>query len=340
MSARGPFTPHEFKPEELDPATVELVTEDIDPSALPAEPDIVALEAPAPSRTRFGDWFWGGFGVLLGGGLIYETWRWIADLFTGNPILGSAFALALLAAVIGASGVVWREIRALMSLHNIENLRQLSARIKDEDTHGQAGTVIPPLEKIYRDREDVAEALARFEARDDEALSDSERMTLFARTVLEPLDKRAYRLVMAGARDISVLTAISPLGLLDGLIVFGRNLMTMRQVAGLYGVRPGFFATLGLIKRSLRNLAIAGMAELVTDTATSQLGASLMGLLSAKAGQGMTNGILAARFGLATIVQCRPLAFEEGEMPKLAHIRKELFGADADKLPGTATGGR
>ena len=62
-------------------------------------------------------------------------------------------------------------------------------------------------------------AIERFHSQASDALNDGERVRLFATTVLTPLDRRAYQAVTTCARDIGALTALSPLGVLDGLIV-------------------------------------------------------------------------------------------------------------------------
>ena len=51
--------------------------------------------------------------------------------------------------------------------------------------------------------------------------------------------------VTLGARDIGALTALSPLGVLDGLIVPWRTLSMLRAIAELYGARPGAAASIG-----------------------------------------------------------------------------------------------
>jgi len=167
--------------------------------------------------------------------------------------------------------------------------------------------------------------IERFHGQASDALNDGERVQLFAASVLTPLDRRAYQLVKTGARDIGALTALSPLGVLDGLIVAGRTLAMLRAIARVYGVRPGAAATTALLRRTLRNVIAAGIGELVSDAAVETLGASLLAFLSTRAGQGVLNGVLAARLGLSAMQLCRPLPFAKDELPSLKQLRKELF---------------
>ena len=70
-------------------------------------------------------------------------------------------------------------------------------------------------------------------------MSDGELLRLFERRVLAPVDREAYRLVLQSSRDIGLLTALSPLGLLDGVLVLWRTSILFRSIARLYGMAPG-----------------------------------------------------------------------------------------------------
>ena len=191
--------------------------------------------------------------------------------------------------------------------------------------HGQAGALLARIERLYDGRAELQERLASFRGQASDALSDGEQLRLFAATVLGPLDQSAYQIVRRGARDIGALTALSPLGLLDGVLVLARTLAMLRAIARLYGVRPGALASLSLLRRTLRNVLAAGVGELMSDAAVEATGATLLSTLSARAGQGVVNGLLAAKLGLAAMQLCRPLPFTAAELPTLRQLRTELF---------------
>ena len=50
------------------------------------------------------------------------------------------------------------------------------------------------------------------------------------------------------------------------------------------------------------------------------LGGSLLGKLSRRFGEGMVNGALTARVGVAAMEVCRPLAFSESKRPSVRGI--------------------
>jgi putative membrane protein len=193
------------------------------------------------------------------------------------------------------------------------------------EAHGEAEDFLRKVEKLYRDRQDLDQPIWRFHDQASDALNDRERLELFAHHVFGPMDKAAYQIVKAGGRDIAVLTALTPIGALDSLIVMVRTVGMMRAIARLYGVRPGFAATFRLIRRGVRNIVIAGVGDLLSHAAVETAGASLLRVLSARAGQGAVNGLLAARIGLSVMQICRPLPFAEDELPSLKKLRTEIF---------------
>ncbi len=308
-----------LRPFELDPAAARIL-----PETEPAPPRTVE-QRPADSR--------GGHrrrtGILLLGGLlgllVFQSVLYVRDLVAESPWLGWPFA-ALLGLVGAASlALVGREVRDVRRLARRAALRDRAARLAGSELHGEAPKLLEAIARELVGPGESGRAVETFRERASDALADGERLVLFERTVLAPLDRRAYRLVLESARDIGLLTALSPLGLLDGLVVLWRTLHLLKAIALLYGMAPGPAAGLALFRNCLRNAALAGMADLVTQATLEHAGASLLASLSARAGQGAGNALLAAKLGLEAIRETRPLPFLAEEPPRLAHIRKALF---------------
>jgi putative membrane protein len=314
-------------PFELDPTTVGSL--EVVPPAAPAAP--VAVEPEGGPRRFWLRLFLGAGAALLVALLGLEAYEFLAGLFERWPVLGAAFALLLVLVAAGALGILGRELADLRRLERAEQLRLEGERLIASEIHGQADAYLGRLEQLYRGRADLAERIARFEVQSSDALNDGEQLRLFGKTVLAPLDRQGRQLVIRGARDIGALTALSPLGVLDGLIVLWRTLSMLRAIARLYGVRPGAAASLRLLRRTLAHVLAAGAGELLSDAAIEAAGASLLSVLSARVGQGAVHGLLAARLGLAALQICRPLPFVEGELPSMKQLRTELLGGDAPK---------
>lgn len=318
MTERGPIAPFELDPRQAD--RLELVR----PEAPPA-PVVVERTVMPQSRRPWLRLFFAAGAVLLIGWLGLEAYDFVAGLFARSSALGVAFAVVLALVALGAIGALGRELADLRRLERAEQLRLTGERLIASELHGQADAYVEQLERLYRGRADLAEPLARFARQTSDALNDGERLRLFARTVLAPLDRQARRLVTRGARDIGALTALSPLGLLDSAIVLWRTLLMLRAIAGLYGVRPGPAASIRLLRRTLAHVLAAGVGELMSDAAVETAGASLLSVISTRIGQGAVHGLLAARLGLAAVQICRPLPFVEGELPSMKQLRAELF---------------
>jgi putative membrane protein len=316
--------PSRIAPFELDPTTAGGLEVVPPPSPAPLVPE----PAERPPRRPWLRLFLGAGATLLIALLGLEAYDLLAGLFERSPLLGGGFALLLALVAAGALGALGRELADLRRLDRAEQLREVGERLLPSEVHGQADAYLARLEQLYRGRADLADAIDRFHTQTSDALNDGERLRLFARTVLAPLDRQGRRLVTLGARDIGALTALSPLGILDGLIVLWRTLSMLRAIARLYGVRPGAAASIRLLRRTLAHVLAAGVGELLSDAAVEAAGASLLSVLSARAGQGAMHGLLAARLGLAALQICRPVPFLEGELPSMKQLRAELLGTD------------
>jgi len=319
MSGREPIAPFELDPERIAPERMILVEPE------PALPAAVEIEPAPPPRRPWRRMLLLGGGAFLAAVLGLEAYDFVVNLYARSSVLGTGFSLLLALAAAGALGLLGSEVASLRKLARLGDLRTSAAHLYGSQVHGQVDGLLESIERVYRDRDELKAPIEAFHGHASDALNDGERVQLFARTVLAPLDKRAYQLVRTGARDIGALTALSPLGLLDGLIVLGRTLAMLRAIARLYGIRPGTVATLTLLRRTLRNVVAAGVAELVSDAAVETLGASLLSFVSSRAGQGVVNGVLAARLGLSAMQLCRPLPFAEDQLPSLKQLRGELF---------------
>ncbi len=312
------------RPFELDPEDAQVVDE--------AKPPAPVASGKPPPRARFQLgwwWFFGGTALvtalLLVADAIASTATWIVT----QPVFGYPLA-ALLAATL-AVGVVSlvREWIAVRRLGSLALHRQDAERMLTSELHGQSQPLIEPVLARAGDR---TELVQRYREHDSDALSDGERIKLFERTVVIGMDDEAYQAVVRGSRDIGVLTAISPLGLLDAALVLWRTLAMLRAVARAYALPMGAVAGAMLLRRSIRNMLLAGLADLVTHGAADAMGAGFLRLVSAKAGQGAANAMLSARLGCEAMALVRPVPFVLGERPNLKRLAGRILGP-ADKAP-------
>ncbi len=101
----------------------------------------------------------------------------------------------------------------------------------------------------------------------------------------------------------------------------------IRDLATLYGGRPGFISSISLIGKVFQSLIYAGVSERVAESLSDILGGSLLSVVSTQLAQGVGSGILTARVGLHAMQTCRPLPFREDEQPKWQSIAREIWAS-------------
>ena len=149
---------------------------------------------------------------------------------------------------------------------------------------------------------------------------------MYKRQLLSSLDRAAEREVAAAARQVATVTALVPLALADVVAALTSNLRMIRRVAEIYGGRGGVLGSWRLTRAVMTHLVATGAVAVGDDMLEPILGGSIIGKISRRFGEGLVNGALTARVGVAAIEVCRPLTFSEGQRPKARHLVKQALG--------------
>lgn len=216
--------------------------------------------------------------------------------------------------------IALREIWALARLKRLGRLRQDAERAAVHGDKQLASSVGARLKGLYRHREELAWAQARFAEHENDIMDAGEFLTLAERQLISPLDAEAHAIVAQSAKRISVLTAVSPLALLDMAFVGAENLRMIRRISTAYGARPGTLSLLRLAREVVTHIVLTGEIAIGDDLIHQMIGHGVTAKLSARLGEGVFNGALTARIGIAAIDVCRPLPFIEGLRPRLRDI--------------------
>jgi putative membrane protein len=124
--------------------------------------------------------------------------------------------------------------------------------------------------------------------------------------------------------------------------VFITALVLIRKLANLYGGRPGTLGLLWLVRLVITHLAATGAMAAGDSIVQQMLGHGVAAKLSARLGEGVLNGLLTARLGLAAIEVARPLPFAALPPPSMADLAGGLLrrsGEPEAKPPSISSAG-
>lgn len=294
--------------------------------ALPVDEAASAAVAPEPRRKGR---FWRGLALWSGGtlvslGLALAAERLIRDLFARYEWLGWA-GLGLLALFVLALAIlVAREILGLLRLRTLDKLRESAILAIAGDNLPQARAISNELMGLYAGRPDLARARTGLAADAKSILDGAELIRVTERALMAPLDARARALTAASARRVALVTAVSPRALIDIAFVVFESFRLARNLADLYGARPGLFGFMRLIGSILAHLAVTGGLVLTDGVVEQLVGQGLATKLSARLGEGVVNGLMTVRVGIAAIRVVRPLPFETQKSPTVTDFVPEL----------------
>ncbi|MGX1346750.1 putative membrane protein [Bradyrhizobium elkanii] len=306
----------------LTRGTIQIVPE-AEPAQLPVPLDTPLV--PARRGFRWGTLFWSAVAglVVLGTGL--GVINLVEDLFARNEGLGVlGLGMAVIAAVALAV-VTTRELVGLARLATIEKLHLRAAEVLISDDRAASRVIVADLLKLAHQTPQLARARSTLQSHTDDIIDGADMIRLAERELMTPLDEEARRLVSTAAQRVSVVTAVSPRALFDVLFVFVASLRMIRQLARLYGGRPGALGMIRLLRHVIAHLAITGGMAASDSLIQQMLGHGIAAKLSQRLGEGMLNGLLTARLGLAAIDVTRPLPFNALPRPALTDLAKDLI---------------
>jgi len=118
--------------------------------------------------------------------------------------------------------------------------------------------------------------------------------------------------------------------LADVVAVLFSNLRMIRRIAEIYGGRSGLVGSWRITRNVLAHLVATGAVAVGDDLIGSLAGGGILSKVSRRFGEGVVNGALTARVGVATMQVCRPLPFRQIQRPKvrnlIANALTGLFG--------------
>jgi putative membrane protein len=271
-------------------------------------------------------WFWRLALTLLGTVTSIAAWNYVTALITANPLLGWAVSVLLAGFLLVLALIALKEIAAFSRMSRVDHLQHAAREARANDDLKAARKTVTQLTALYAGREDTRWGRDRLKAREAEMFDGGALLDLAERELLSPLDAAAEAEVQAAARQVATVTALVPLALADVMTALTANLRMIRRIAEIYSGRSGTLGSWRLTRAVLSHLVATGAVAVGDDLLEPILGGGLVGKLSRRFGEGLVNGALTARVGVAAIEVCRPMPFAAMEKPSTRKLVRGALG--------------
>ena len=264
------------------------------------------------------------------------AWDFVNGLIARSPVLAAA-AMALLALFLAVClAIVIRELGALARLRRVDRYHAEAEGIRASGDLERARAFARKLGSFYRGRSDVTWGVRRLEDTAKESFDAETILGAVEDQLLAPLDTLAMREVEAAARQVATVTALVPLAFADVVAALTANLRMIRRIAQVYGGRSGTLGSWRLTRAVITHLVATGAVAVGDDMLGSLGGGHVLGRISRRFGEGLVNGALTARVGVAAMEVCRPVPFSAAKRPRVSALVGRaltgLFDKDSAKL--------
>jgi putative membrane protein len=257
-----------------------------------------------------------GLGIFLLGLIGIELVQFIEGAYTHSTALGVAAAICVAAGCGGALYWLAAELRGLWRLRSAERLRRLIPFALTDELKAE----IDAAAGILAHDPSLREAVATYRGARAAHHTGPDSLELFSRFVLAPADRLAEAAIRRAATQAFAINAVSPTALLDTLLFAARALRLIREIAEIYGQRPGLAGTVHLLRRLAGGAAMVGTVDLVGGILVQQLGGAVIERLSASAAESAYAAQKMARLGIIAMALCRPVDFRPGELPSMGGL--------------------
>jgi len=262
-----------------------------------------------------------GLGILVVGVVGINLVQFVDSAFALGTGVGILAAAAVAAGAGGALYWLTAELLGLVRLRSAERLRRLipSALASELKLEIDAAAAIVARDPL------LAAAVNSYRAVLEPHHTGRDALELFSRFVLAPADQLAQAAIRRASAQAFAINAISPTVLLDTLLFAARATRLVREIAEIYGQRPGLTGTVHLLRRLASGAGLVGAVDVVGGVIAQQLGGAVLEHVSASAAESAYAAQKMARLGLVAMASCRPIEFRPGEAPSLPGLVSSLL---------------
>jgi putative membrane protein len=248
---------------------------------------------------------WIGLGLagLIGSWGVVSLVDFVVGQFYRSQVLGwvtvGMFVVSggLLAFGLSREAMAWRSLRHVDALNGMLGRKDIPI----EELRAEVLRWLTDIRGSLKNAGGTVEAVSK-------AAINIEIMAILEKQVTAPMEQAALRAGAQAAVEASALVAMIPSPALEGAIAGIRSLLLVRQIARIYGIRPGLVATVMLLQRIAWTVAtVAGtdlLAHKVLETTLHKL-PYVKDLMSSFPEVSLT-AIRLYRLAAATAVACSP----------------------------------
>lgn len=304
----------------LPPLAPQVIPTEHTERVTPPEPALLPAVTPAPVRRRDRVVTLGlaGVAVFFVGWLAVDAVGWVSAAFERSAALGTLAAMALTAGVAGAGAVIARELASLFRLKNVETIHRRFAEHRVPASEAR-GAIAEVLAVIPRERE-VEAAIEAFQRQVQLHHSTAQQLELLSRTVMKPLDRQAEAHVRTAVLRAFGITAISPTAVTDAAFFLACGVRMVRGIAASYGHRPTAATTAHLLRRLVLEAGKLGVVDIASASLVQHLGGAVTERFASSAADALYASYRMARLGIIVMDLCRPLPFQQNEVPSVASL--------------------
>ena len=318
MTRKGPIL-IDLEPNEApNPAEAPPILDDDVPPQGAAMQQLAALSV--RRRSPLLKWFFGLLASLIGFIISLAAWDYVTSLLDRSPVLGLIATVLIGAVLLLLALLALKEIWALSRMKRLDRVHQAAMDAAASHDLKAAKDVVAQVEALYAHRADMKWGLQTLKERKDEVLDADGLLGLAETSLLLPLDQRARAEVEAASRQVAAVTAIVPLALADVFTALSANLRMIRRIAEIYGGRSGTLGSWRLTRSVLSHLVATGAVAVGDDLIGTVAGGGALTKVSRRFGEGVVNGALTARVGLAALEVCRPLPYVVAQKPTVSGL--------------------
>lgn len=248
----------------------------------------------------------------------YELWQ---IHWTLGAILG-IFAIVM---AILSGRAIHQWVKGKDGVEAVHELQEKAESVRNGPASYELRALIEQIQHYYQNTPLEATCTKVVEDLPD-YLNDLERLEQFEKHFLEPIDRRAEKIIQRHSLQTGASVAFSPIPAIDAFLTLWRNAIMLNEIGSAYGVKPTLSNRIRLLIRVARTVAYSGLSQSAIDAIdVSNIPYVSIG---AKALQGFGAGIATARVGHYCVIFCRPIRLkdDEGYFDKFLSALKIMLG--------------